>query len=70
MSAEVLAYLLKRNPLPAPKKTPLLPQIVSEETSTYTQTQARRKRGRGSTILTGDLMVPAEQIGKKALLGS
>ncbi len=70
MSATFLAALRGKNEPPPAAKTPLLPQIVSEEASNYRQMQTRRKRGRGSTILTGDLVVDPSLIGKKALLGS
>lgn len=62
--------LLKPKPVEKPTETPALPQLVSEEVRTYAQRQARRRRGMGSTLLTGDLDVSPSVVGKKELLGS
>ena len=55
--------------MPAFPDEPLLPEIVSEEVSTEEMRRQRRRRGRATTLLTGDLAVPSSQIGKSRLLG-
>lgn len=62
--------IIKPPPPKVPIKSPSLPSLASEDVTTFAQKQARKRRGLGSTILTGDLTVDPSQIGKKTLLGS
>jgi len=47
-----------------------LPEVVSEQTMSEATSRARRRRGYGSTLLTGDISVDPFNVGKKQLLGA